>query len=857
MIDKGAISISSDGKKIFLNGKTLINPFAIGTNGATLTISPSRKNFSSVQVGNDAEEVVSIRNNLTTDLPLGGATLGGTGAAAFAIAVDGCSNTTLQAGTSCTIKISFTPAAYQAYTANVNIPYGTTSANLTLSGTGIATGSAYATYTLWMTRGGAPTSSLLGSSNGDNDFASTFELDYVKDNAADTIISHALYPVEFYTQKTSAQSGFITARTGVSDPGASDTRQPLILIHGWQGDSGVDRDPKWLLEDEQLGETYWNNFIQYFNKTPEFNQRYRLYVYHYPTYKHVSFNARLLSQLLPRVAYIKNWLATGKQVSILAHSMGGLVSRSLIEEHDGVIIKQPDGSSTQVTGLNMLERLITTATPHHGSPSSVYWWLENVNFVTSYAEFIKDLLSPGAQDLFWDNYDGVFDWVLANAYSLPKTGDDLNRIDFANSGRRTENSAFDGYYRTKLKLLDNRANDVYSASLSIKIENQDNQATVYRYSNPWLSWLNARFRQNKSFYSGKYMFYGGYNDGNNLSPDNRINDSYKDIASDDPLYVMGYINDWAVPLTSSFLDFSKENTGALNSFNPTLFSDSGGKSALFPSWLTDHSKVIHTDKVNDVPVRVFKDYNHDRMLNGAYYSNPADLLDAAQPSGFVFNEFAQPYLMQANVTCPQCNNFIIYQGKQLPNPELGPDAKLIYEPLFNLVKADLLSPVNAHSITLSQGWNLISLPVQPSQTAVGSLLGALGYRNLWGYTGGAWRMYDPANPIFSDLSEMAAGNGYWIYATGPATLQVQGSAADKSVSLASGWNLVGFSATAAQDVGQATSAIGPNLDKVWGFRNGAWQLYDPANPIFSDLATLEPGRGYWIKMKQSGTWTLP
>ncbi|MBI2353617.1 MAG: carboxypeptidase regulatory-like domain-containing protein [Deltaproteobacteria bacterium] len=171
--------------------------------------------------------------------------------------------------------------------------------------------------------------------------------------------------------------------------------------------------------------------------------------------------------------------------------------------------------------------------------------------------------------------------------------------------------------------------------------------------------------------------------------------------------------------------------------------------------------------------------------------------------------------------------------------------------------ASLQSTTTTESITLSQGWNLISLPVQPSKTAVGTVLGALGYRNLWGYTGGAWRMYDPANPIFSDLSEMAAGSGYWLYATGPATLQVQGSTAAKSVSFASGWNLVGFNATVAQDVGQATSTIGPNLDKVWGFRNGNWQLYDPGNPIFSDLMTLEPGRGYWIKIKQAGTWTLP
>jgi hypothetical protein len=170
--------------------------------------------------------------------------------------------------------------------------------------------------------------------------------------------------------------------------------------------------------------------------------------------------------------------------------------------------------------------------------------------------------------------------------------------------------------------------------------------------------------------------------------------------------------------------------------------------------------------------------------------------------------------------------------------------------------AQLLTGAATFPMALVQGWNMISLPLQPSPTTVGSVLGALNYRNLWGFSG-SWQMYDPSNLDASDLTDLKSGAGYWIYANAPATVQLVGTAAAKSMPLALGWNFVGYSGTVALGVVQATNGIAGSIDTVWSFNAGAWQLYDPTNLDASDLATLVPGKGYWIKMKQAGTWTLP
>lgn len=79
---------------------------------------------------------------------------------------------------------------------------------------------------------------------------------------------------------------------------------------------------------------------------------------------------------------------------------------------------------------------------------------------------------------------------------------------------------------------------------------------------------------------------------------------------------------------------------------------------------------------------------------------------------------------------------------------------------------------------------------------------------------------------------------------------------DKPLSLTAGWNLVGYDAAYSQPVHQAVGSIAPLIESIWGWSSGQWLSYVPERAANS-LTTLEPGMGYWIKMKQPSIWTLP
>ena len=84
--------------------------------------------------------------------------------------------------------------------------------------------------------------------------------------------------------------------------------------------------------------------------------------------------------------------------------------------------------------------------------------------------------------------------------------------------------------------------------------------------------------------------------------------------------------------------------------------------------------------------------------------------------------------------------------------------------------AELAMPgdVSQDPISLSEGWNLVgsaSSGPQDISTAISSI--AKYVKSVWAYQDGQWKVYDPKNPGFSDLTNMEPGSGYWINVTSP------------------------------------------------------------------------------------------
>jgi hypothetical protein len=66
-------------------------------------------------------------------------------------------------------------------------------------------------------------------------------------------------------------------------------------------------------------------------------------------------------------------------------------------------------------------------------------------------------------------------------------------------------------------------------------------------------------------------------------------------------------------------------------------------------------------------------------------------------------------------------------------------------------------------VNLSQGWNLVGLNSAATlymPQAISSILQNV--ISIWTYQDGKWKVYDTANPDFSDLNVLKPGYGYWI-----------------------------------------------------------------------------------------------
>jgi hypothetical protein len=162
------------------------------------------------------------------------------------------------------------------------------------------------------------------------------------------------------------------------------------------------------------------------------------------------------------------------------------------------------------------------------------------------------------------------------------------------------------------------------------------------------------------------------------------------------------------------------------------------------------------------------------------------------------------------------------------------------------------------TISLKQHWNLISIPVQPTDTSISSVLSSINgkYLAVYAYDGNNYEAYIPgasSNP----LKKIEAGRGYWVYMNDAATLTVEGSEASKNVNLKIGWNLVGYSSTQSVPIAQGIASVGNRVTAVYAFDSVAnsYQGYVP--PSISVLTSLDPGRGYWMYATENATWAIP
>ena len=256
---------------------------------------------------------------------------------------------------------------------------------------------------------------------------------------------------------------------------------PLILIHGIHGN----RPPGG--EDDLIHpyRKYWLNFLNYFYNS-NLPDNYKIFRFHYVSDIHpVSEIAKALRNKIDN--HTDSGAFPNKQFVIVAHSMGGLVARSYMNEYNHYSPSAP-AYQNKKCGERIL-KLVTLATPHHGTPaankSTRLLWLQECLLGNCLSATKYELLLKLIDQSIWCN-EWAFDWwnilydQLNMGISLSTVLDSLPRcsdfIDITKSNRK--GLVYDNFFN---------------------IPQYDSE------ENEWLSQLN--YSEN---YGNKIIAYGGY-----------------------------------------------------------------------------------------------------------------------------------------------------------------------------------------------------------------------------------------------------------------------------------------------------------------------------------------------------------
>ena len=172
-------------------------------------------------------------------------------------------------------------------------------------------------------------------------------------------------------------------------------------------------------------------------------------------------------------------------------------------------------------------------------------------------------------------------------------------------------------------------------------------------------------------------------------------------------------------------------------------------------------------------------------------------------------------------------------------------------PEVTVTPATVKFTADSFDIELRVGWNLISLPLIPTDSDIDAVLyGVEGIEIVWAYDATVgWSRYIPgAAP--DTLETMEDGKGYWVLMNAPATLTVEGfvmpppPVVPPTYAVVAGWNLIGFRSLETMDAQDYLEGV--NWTVLWRFDEEGFTQVLPTHD-------LTPGLGYWLYALEPGT----
>ena len=160
-------------------------------------------------------------------------------------------------------------------------------------------------------------------------------------------------------------------------------------------------------------------------------------------------------------------------------------------------------------------------------------------------------------------------------------------------------------------------------------------------------------------------------------------------------------------------------------------------------------------------------------------------------------------------------------------------------------------------ISLHAGWNLISLDLIPTpatpEAVFAPLISASNLQMVTGFQNQMGKFFDPTGlPFLNTLTQIVAGEGYWVKVTTETSLSVTGTTISPTfaINLKTGWNLICYwPAEAITPEAAFASLINTGkLQMITGYEQGG-KFYDPNGlPFLNTLTEIKNGFGYWVKL---------
>ena len=162
----------------------------------------------------------------------------------------------------------------------------------------------------------------------------------------------------------------------------------------------------------------------------------------------------------------------------------------------------------------------------------------------------------------------------------------------------------------------------------------------------------------------------------------------------------------------------------------------------------------------------------------------------------------------------------------------------------SILEVELCAVEETFSKILHVGWNLISLPLTPSDNSMSAVLTGVSHDAVY--------RYNATSKEFESADTMDPGTGYFVHATAESAWEYSGTPYTlMDVSLKQGLNMVGW-LNCSKDVDVLSSIYGDYYYVAcWNTSAEKFDVYNPAAPsAFNDFTTMDRGTGYFISAKQ-------